>query len=269
MIWDMIILLLYPHEAEMANNRFVKYHRIPHLDEVPRILDIPVEVYEKIDGGNAQVRQIDGRLFCGSRAHFLTREKSFGQAWFRDFQKWALGNYSFYNLVEDLIIYGEWTAKHTLSYKPEFTNKFFMIDVLDLSSQKFIPYENSRQILSDLEIKDLIYLPNLSNGKTNQEKLEKMLNGSEYRYGDKEGLVIKSYDSQEFAKLWTSSVKRKGVITPSDIESIVFTLGDSNVEITRENLIDELERDFRRSNRQVPLSAIKSAVENYLDKLSN
>ena len=244
-------------EAEMKEDRFVKYKRIPHLEEIPYILDKPVEVYEKMDGGNSQVRKINGRVICGSRANFLTKEKFFSQEWFKDFQKWALGNYSFYNLLEDLIIYGEWTSKHTLDYKPEFTNKFFMIDLFDLNSKRFIPYEKAREILSDLEIQNLIYLPILFKGKIDFDELTKMLGGSEYRYGDREGLIIKNYDSQEFAKLWTSSIKRKGIISLSDIESIALGIKDSGKEI---------ERDFKRSNRQVSSILIKDSVEEYLKK---
>ena len=204
-------MLPYPPKEMADKTHFVKYQRIPHFDEVPRILDNPVEVYEKIDGGNVQVRKIDGRILCGSRAHFLTKEKLFNQQWFKDFQKWALGNSGFYNLPDNLIVYGEWTARHTLSYKPEFTDRFFMIDVLDLNPNLFVPYSDSKQILSDLGIDDLIYLKTLSKGKISREQLVKLLGESEYRYGDREGLVLKNYDSQEFAKLWTSSVRKKGL----------------------------------------------------------
>ncbi|MDO8529012.1 MAG: RNA ligase family protein [Nanoarchaeota archaeon] len=251
----------------MTDNQFIKYQRIPHLEEVPHILDNPVEIYEKIDGGNAQVRKIGGRIFCGSRAHFLTREKLFTQEWFKDFQKWALGNQSFYGLLEDLVIYGEWTAKHTLTYKPEFTNRFFLLDVLDLNSRRFIPYAEARQILSDLGIENLLYLENLSEGKVSREQLVKMLTGNEYRYsGEREGLVVKNYELQEFAKLRASSIRRKGIITASDIGNIIHGLKDSGKDITENRVVDELELDFRRSNRQVPLSVIQSSVSNYFKK---
>ena len=253
----------------MEENKFFKYKRIPHLDEVLHILDKPVQVYEKIDGGNAQVRKINGRVICGSRAHFLTREKFFRQEWFKDFQRWTLRNYTFYNLLEDLIVYGEWSSKHVLDYKSEFTNKFFMTDVLDLNYKRFIPYEEAKEILFDLKIENLLYLTPLSKGKTNFEQLVKMLEKSEYSNGDREGLVIKNYDSQEFAKLWTSSIKRKGIITVSDIENIILGFKDSGKEIEKEKVIKGLEKDFRRSNRGVSHSAIEKKVDEYFENFSD
>ncbi|MCX6747000.1 MAG: hypothetical protein NTU63_02595 [Candidatus Pacearchaeota archaeon] len=251
------------------NPHFVKYRRIPHLDEVPCILDNLVEVYEKVDGGNVQIRKINGRILSGSRAHFLTREKFFSQEWFKDFNKWALGNYSFYNLLEDLVIYGEWTSKHTLEYKPEFTNKFFMIDLFDLGSKRFIPYEKAREILKDMEIENLIYLEVLFKGKTDFNELTKMIEGSKYRYGNKEGLVIKNYNLQEFAKLWTSSVKRKGVVNVSDVKNVILGLKDSQKRVNKETVIQELELELKRSNRRVSSFAIESEVDYYFENSDN
>jgi len=245
------------------NNKFVKYMRIPHLEEIPRILNNPVEVYEKIDGGNVQVRKINERIFCGSRANFLIREKFFSQKWFKNFQKGALGNKSFYNLPENLVVYGEWTAKHTLDYKPEFTNKFFLIDIFDLDKHKFIPYEESRNKLSELEIKGAVYLKKLLEGYTTIEELEEMISSSDYRDGDKEGLVIKDYDSQTFAKLWTNSVRKKGIITSEDISFILLSLKDNGKVITEQELIREVEREFHRSKRNVPLQKIIDEVETF------
>ena len=55
------MLLHSLQEAKMEDNKYVKYKRIPHLEEIPHILDNPVKVYEKIDGGNCQIRKIEGR----------------------------------------------------------------------------------------------------------------------------------------------------------------------------------------------------------------
>ena len=121
-------------------DEFIKYPRIPHLVEIPRLLNHPVEVYEKLDGGNVQVRKINGRVVCGCRAHYLGNPKYFRQEWFKDFQKWTFSNYSFYEIPENVIIYGEWLSRHTLDYKSEFTNRFFLIDLLDFDEGAFIEY---------------------------------------------------------------------------------------------------------------------------------
>lgn len=245
-------------------SKFIKYKRIPHLDEIPKILNNSVEVYEKIDGGNCQVRKIEGRVLCGSRAHFLEREEFFRQNWFRDFQKWALKDYRFYDLPENLAIYGEWTSHHTLSYKPEFTNKFFMIDVLDLDTNRFIPYNQGKDRLLDLNIESPIYLKTLFSGKINIEQLKKMVEKSDYRKGNMEGIIIKDYNSQKFAKLWTSSVKREETVTQSDVNSIFLSLKDEGVIVTASKLFKQVESDLRKSGRIVSTREIERAVKDYL-----
>lgn len=247
----------------MEENSFVKYRRIPHLEEIPRILDNSVKVYEKIDGGNCQIRKINGRVMCGSRAHFLVREELFSQDWFKDFQKWALKDYRFYDLPENLVVYGEWSSKHILSYNPDFTNKFFLLDVFDLDKEKFLFYNEGRDKLLNLKIEGPLYLRTLFSGKIDMEQLKKMVDKSDYRYGDKEGLVIKDYNSQEFAKLWTSTVKRKGIVTQTDVRSIFLSLKEEGIHITRAKLLRQLESDLKKSGRGVPLKEIEKAVDGF------
>lgn len=248
---------------------FVKYRRIPHISETPQILDKPVEVYEKIDGGNTQIRRIDGRIFCGNRTDFLTKERLFTQEWFRDFQKWALGNYSFYNLPDNLVLFGEWTSRHTLDYNPEFTNKLFMLDILDMDSGRFIPYETAKARVTDLGIEGLIYLAPLFKGEINFKSLMGLIEGSQYRNGNKEGLVIKDYDAQKFAKLWASSVEKKGVVSLSDVENIVHGLRDSGISVDRQVVIRELGLDLERSKREVSSSLVKRIVREYFKDSEN
>lgn len=245
------------------NIQFVKYGRIPHLEEVPHILDNSVRVYEKIDGGNCQVRKIEGRVICGSKANFLTREEFFSQDWFKDFNRWVLKDYRFYNLPENFIVYGEWTSSHTLNYYPNFTNKFFFLDVFDLDSNRFLSYNEGKNILLGLKIEGPLYLKTLFHGKTNMGELKRMVEGSEYREGDKEGLVIKNYNLQEFAKLWTSSIKRKGIVTPSDVKNIFFGLKDEGRLVNQRELVRELQSDLRKSRRDVSLKEIEMAVEKF------
>jgi len=250
-------------------NCFQKYIKIPHLEEVLSILDNPVEVYEKIDGGNVQIRKTQGRVLCGSRAHYITREEHFRFPWFKNFQKWALGNYSFYSLPEDLIVFGEWSAKHTLDYKPEFTDRFFLTDIFDLQQKKFIPYNEGKKKLVEIGIKEIIFLKTLLSDYTTKEKLEKMVSDSDYREGDKEGLVIKNYTTQKFAKLWTRFVRlKKGIITQPDIKSISLSLIDAGEDVTKGRLMEEILKDFNGGRRNVPVDKIETEVDRFFDTAS-
>ncbi len=243
--------------------KFRKYERIPHLAEDKSILDESVEVYEKIDGGNVQVRKIEGRVLCGSRANYLTREEFFTQEWFKKFQKWALGNYGFYNLSENLIVYGEWTAKHTLDYKPEFTDRFFLLDVFDENKNKFVSYNNSKENLKKLGIEDIIYLRTLFKGMTDIEKVEGMIYDSDYRDDEREGLVIKDYKNQRFAKLWASSVKQKNEISPRDLWKTYFSLIEEGKKVNKAALTEEMQLDLTRSGREISLDKIKELIEQF------
>ncbi len=192
---------------------FIKYPEIPHLAEALDILDGKVQVFEKIDGGNCQVRMSNGRLFCGSRANFLKRKEFFRFDWFKDFNRWAMSNPSLRSLSENLIVYGEFAAYHTLTYLPEFTNRFFLIDIYDLNSERFLPYGKSRGILEDkLHTEDILFLDSLAKGRVNLDSVNALAMGpSQYSPYEREGVVIKDYRRQKFAKLWrTSVIKTRG-----------------------------------------------------------
>ena len=195
----------------MTEPDFIKYPEIPHLAEALEILDgESLQVFEKLDGGNSQVRKYRGRVFCGSRANFLKRERDFRFKWFRDFHKWAMSNESFHKLPENLITYGEFLSPHTLTYKPEFVNRFFLIDLYDIGAKRFVPYDEARHMLEDsLQIQGVSFLDSLARGEIDFDLLKTLATQeSKYsRYG-REGVVVKDYDNQRFAKLWRTSVHR-------------------------------------------------------------
>ncbi len=254
----------------MKNNypSFRKYSRMPHLAEILDLLDHEIEIYEKLDGGNSQIRKYKGRVICGNKSKFLKNPKYFTQDWFKVFQDFALSNYSFYNLPENLIVYGEFLSKHTLDYYPEFTDKFFLIDIFDLSKNKYVQYKDSQKLLNNLGIEKVNFLETLAVWKFSFKDLEKFIHGSKYRDGDKEGIVIKNYSLQKFAKLWTSSVKRKP-ITDQNISRIVHGLKDKGRKISVSLVYDELISECKRSgfNKLIDEWKIREKIIEYLHEL--
>ena len=211
---------------------FLKYPEILHLAETLDILDgRKLQVFEKIDGGNCQVRTSNGRLYCGSRANFLKRKEHFRFEWFVDFNKWAMSNQSLHNLPENLVVYGEFTGFHTLIYNPEFTNRFFLIDLYDISRKRFLPYDESRGILEDkLHVEDVLFLDLLMKGKVSLESVKYLATGrSQYSPNEREGVVIKDYSRQRFAKLWRTSVNQ-----------------------TKEGLIEEIKKTIKSLKTKYP-----------------
>lgn len=186
---------------------FIKYPEIPHLAQNLEVLDSNnLQVFEKIDGGNCQVRVYNGRVFCGSRSDYIRRQEDFRFPWFKDFNKWAMSNESLRNIPENFIIYGEFTGPHTLIYSPEFTNRFFLIDVRHISSRRFLPYNEARDLLEKkLHIEDVLFLRSLAR-ELNVDSAKHLATGkSEYTSDRREGIVIKDYRKQRFAKFWRTS----------------------------------------------------------------
>ena len=266
---------------------FVKYPEIPHLNEISEILDSEnLQVFEKLDGGNSQVRTIKGRIFTGSRANFLNREEHFHFPWFKDFNRWAKSNYSFYNLPEHLIVYGEFMSPHNLTYKREFTNKFFMIDVYDTSQKQFIPYNPARDMLEQIGIEGVLFLESLKEGKLGMEGTRKLaLDESRYSFYGREGIVIKDYDAQRFAKFWRTSANptkeglideiKKTVMSLKMTEESVVNPGPENIEsymeyatIVPDHLSLVVYEELKRSGRkEISLAEITKKVKQVLNKI--
>jgi len=255
----------------MEYPKFVKYMRIPHLAEIPEILDYPVEVFEKLDGGNVQVRKHKGIILAGNRSKFLI-DKDTRFDWFQNFLKWAKGNYSFYNLPENLIIFGEWLSHHTLSYPKKAENKFYVIDVFDTNEKKFLNYNEGEKLLDNFEIKDSRFLNPFLEGKVNKKILEKIVQHSDYREGESEGIVIKHYPSQSFAKLWASSIRKHAQIHYLDLKRTYMSMIESGEDISIKSITKKLYDDLRKSGLMVSQHKVQDYIfqhYNSLDSFNN
>ena len=192
----------------MDNKEFVKYGRLTALaapGDIEEYASQHFMVFEKIDGGNCQVRKpSDFRLVAGSRSNFLRGRRLHWCEWFPKFTRWMRSNTSLYNLLPHLVLFGEWSGNHTIEYAPEYTDKFFVLDVFDLEKNTFIPYPQATRILNELEIKDVQLLPILAEGTVVTHDLTWLLDEPSHFYsGPKEGLVLKAYDADPLIRLKT------------------------------------------------------------------
>ncbi|MFH1608029.1 MAG: RNA ligase family protein [archaeon] len=243
---------------------FIKYPSILHLAEDLSILDNDVKLFEKLDGGNSQVRYYNGRILAGNRSKFLSEiNKRFG--WFQSFLKWAKSNYSFFNLPEEVIVYGEWLNSHTLEYSKESKNHFYLIDLFDIASKKFLDYSNAVEKIKIWGIEDVRVLDCLFNGKISEKKLEDLVinRESDYRKGHMEGVVVKDYSSQSFSKLWRKSLVQKE-ITFEDLKKQIFTLGEEGKKISRKSILGSIIDDLERQNIPYDRQNVKEIVEGFL-----
>lgn len=189
---------------------FVKYHKISTIvypDEISKLKDREVEVYEKLDGGNCQVRRVGEWAFLGgNKSNFLRGKKILKKRkWFERFNGWIYSNQeSLSKLPCNVILFGEWLGNHTIKYNKENENQFYLIDAYDLSDKVFWPYEKGAEIVKILHIDPIRLLKPLFKGKVNKESLEKLLieQPSDYYNGPKEGVVIKDYKEQKFWRMY-------------------------------------------------------------------
>ncbi|MDP4039924.1 MAG: RNA ligase family protein [Candidatus Pacearchaeota archaeon] len=248
------------------NESFVKYGGIVPLDSISEVVKVlknrKVGVFEKVDGGNCQVSVSNFQIRLGTRAKFLKGKKTIERVpWFGRFVDWAHSNHSLYALPGNRIVFGEWLGNHSIEYNPEFIDKFFVIDVFDRDSRKFIPYEEARKEIISLGVEGVNFLDVLKFGRLSFKDFDLMLNKerSGYYSGPREGLVIKDYhsDPQEFWKILHPDFaeKREGVFGGLNVDYLtsfrfmkafhrLLDRGKSSVTLT--GLVDEVRRDIRK-----------------------
>lgn len=218
--------------------KFIKYPEMPHLAETLDILDSDnLLLFEKMDGGNTQVRIHQGRILTGNRSNFLTREENFRFPWFKDFNNWAKSNTSFYNLPENVIVYGEFTATHSLNYFQRFTNKFFLIDVYNLDEGRFVQYDSAVKDLKKNGINGILFPEVLARGELSLGQAKEIAMGeSQYSAYGREGIVIKDYDTQKFAKLWRTSIDKSKSGLTEEIKKTIRSLSASGLLLQNQGL---------------------------------
>lgn len=179
---------------------FVKYESIMNfgaLKKTPDLSERDLRVFEKVDGGNCQVRRVNGHIIGASRSNFLTGPVLQRVPWFGKFNRWKFSNHTLYNLPENVIVFGEWSGNHTIDYTPENNDRFFLIDVLDLNSQRFMPYEDGVDLLKNSGVDGVKPLRVLARGSLTPNDISNLVKGeSDFYFGPKEGVVVKDYFSE-------------------------------------------------------------------------
>ena len=196
-------------QSQADKPAFVKYPKISALADLAGAIPLPPEtvvtVFEKIDGGNCQVRRHNGQVLPGSRGHYIAKMHTEALDWFRKFCKWTYPNASLYNLPEDIVMFGEWAGNHTINYGPEFNDKFVFLDAFDLKSKRFMPYSDAVAHVCGAKVQGVTFLEPLVEDKAKNINIEKLVMEPSRNYtGPKEGIVIKAYGEspQSFFKAY-------------------------------------------------------------------
>ena len=153
-------------------------------------------VYEKIDGGNCSVRKEEGIVTPYSRSRKLTQQ-DLNLFYFRNFFNWAYSVSELCNLPEDKIICGEWThyGFGHICYNSEYMERFFLLNVFDRSTEKYLNPNKIDDFIDSLEIsRHVIRLPILHQKSLDKKISDKLVQSkSDFYDGPKEGIVIHKY----------------------------------------------------------------------------
>ena len=184
--------------------QFTKYMHIERYpcSEVEGIEKGKVFIFPKLDGTNTSLWvEVDGDNieYCvGSRNNKLTEQWDNAGAY-----KTILTKYPEYYQVlvkhPELIIYGEFLVPHTIKdYQIDAWNKFYVFDVLNTKSGRWLPYSEYRDLLAPYGFNIIPPLKVADWPILTTEYTEDLLTNNHYLMIDDEhigeGIVIKNYD---------------------------------------------------------------------------
>ncbi len=174
-----------------------KYEKVQRIEkpECDGILNGTCFVFEKADGANGQCwLDADGQLCCGSRNHQISRGDNVAHE-LRGFVSYIRQNELINNLLTDyprFRLYGEWLVHHTVIYPENAYNKFYVFDVYDHESERYLVYDEYSSLLEEYGVLYLKPFDVLENPTV--DDLKEMLGRSQFDIPQAEGIVVKNYD---------------------------------------------------------------------------
>lgn len=118
----------------MEYKKYPKIHRLGK-EETDGILENHLIVQEKVDGANISIFLQDGEVRCGTRTRMLPKDESFN-----GFQEAVQANgkiAEFLTRYPEIILYGEWLVKHTITYNEEAYKKIYLFDLYDKNADSW------------------------------------------------------------------------------------------------------------------------------------
>lgn len=217
---------------------YFKYPSIPYFKGESDIVE--GRMYKKIDGSNCQVRVCNNRLVPGTRSKGVEDYQKPAD-WMIAFQKRILTNYSFYNLGGEFILFLEYLSNHNIKYDPsEFDSFEIFIDLFDIEHNKFVDYEDAKDLLETKGIEGIHTLDPIDDKDTHSYgeiiELAKKYFHKEPQF---EGFVIKNYENQEFSKFVIEQIDSimGTFITPEILSEAIEVMKQQKIK-QKERLVD-------------------------------
>ena len=138
---------------------FKQYQHIERFgtDEVENIELGKCYIFPKIDGTNASIWSIDGKIQAGSRKRHLSLEND--NAGFLEWVKKQDNIEDFFNDYPNHRLYGEWLVPHSLkTYRENAWRNFYVFDVVHEKDEgdEHLKYEDYKSIMEKYSIE---YIP--------------------------------------------------------------------------------------------------------------
>lgn len=190
--------------------KYPKIHRLGH-DESQGVLEAPrLTIHEKMDGANFRFQnakdvegvESDEPLIFGSRNVVYTNEKDQDKN-FRHAIDHVLENIDpgelalIRELYGPVVFYGEAMHKHTLDYEWDDTPSFLGFDVWSVEQQRFISWPEASTMFENLGLATVPTVELFADDVDADIDIPE----SVYRDGKAEGVVLKDYENQQFAKV--------------------------------------------------------------------
>lgn len=103
-------------------------------------------ITEKLDGSNASVEVLNGEVKSYSHKGELDADKKLN-----GFYGFVKDNADYLKRIGDnYIVFGEWLTKHRVQYKDEHYHKWYLFDVYDKASHKYLGYHEAEKLYKDV-----------------------------------------------------------------------------------------------------------------------
>lgn len=194
-----------------AYKTYPKIHRLGK-EETEGILEHDVVVQEKVDGANISIFWQDGEVRCGTRTRILPKDESFN-----GFNEAVQANGKIAEFLKSnpqLILYGEWLVRHTITYPDEAYRKIYLFDIYDKDMEKFLRQKIVEMLADEIGLE---YPYIFTKGKLTEAEIAEFV-GKSHIAPAGEGVVIKSeeflnkFGDHVYAKLVHQKFKESNAI---------------------------------------------------------